>query len=66
LKKEIEGDKEQEVMIKMQGENPVEFWKKKYLYPFGDICPIGDHDEKHLMDSISHPEQFNKDDLNRF
>lgn len=53
-------------MIKMQGENPVEFWKKKYLYPFGDICPIGDHDEKHLMDSISHPEQFNKDDLNRF
>ena len=26
--------------------NMLDQWKKKYLFPFGDIAPLGDHDRK--------------------
>ena len=44
----------------------VDFWKRKYLYPFGDISPIDDHDQRLLMEQINHPEQFDLKDNSHF
>jgi hypothetical protein len=56
LKKQIKEGQESEVWTMIfsskEGESCLKTWKKKYMYPFGDIAPIKDFEKTDLQGEI--------------